>query len=283
MPLATFSSWHYLSVKRIFFDSDARILTQSPSPFEIRQDLDSVYENLVAIDIVSWNIPYDVCPCFFEDSTLRPQNNLLDVKVGLLGVYNEFTVELVGTGYGSTASLATAVTAQIQSAYDTLVGGAFTFNYTVDTKGRIVFGTTNADSLEFLFTSGPSAGKTPYSVLGFATDADTTYGITPSVAPRLSEFRYVDLSIKEVSELAPLRRIFLRDPAEYILKNEVNRNFALLTKPIKNAQTMTLRMQLQEGRKPTLHATTGYDVLVDVLLGTTVQHVPAWVQQVLSV
>lgn len=308
MPLAYFNQWHYVLCKRIFIDTDERDLSRSPSAFNSYHELEELYEKIVAMELVSWNIPFDVVPTFFTDSSVQPQNNLLDIYLEDIPhtVDLTLTVVLNGTGYSTPEDLGASLVAQIETAMnatyltqvDWLTSGGVVstrFHYRVDEYGRLLIycrrdAVVDSANMQYLFFSGPSNGFTPYEVLGFASASDTdviavpgpvTYPL-PSFPPLLSVYRCVDVSINEAPEFKPLRRIIMTG-SDFDTYNVVRRNYMLMTRPINNLQSLRVRTSLADGSEPALRSTAGIDIVLELLVAAQEQTVPSWVQQVLRV
>ena len=302
MPLATFNNQHHLLCRRVFVDSDTYLPNQSPSPYNVLVDLENGIEQVVGADVASWNIPFDVVPMFFGDSTHgKQQNNLLDIYIEDIPYTTglSFTVTLAATGYGSLIALAEGMLGQITSAHAVAAAGGvfetYQFRYTIDASKRILFevrnntGTANSAYLIFLFGSGPSAGLSPWEALGFADASDTNISVVllingplPSVTPKMKPYRCVDISINQIKEYPVLRRIYLTGD-EYNTMSFVKRRTLLLTDPLKRIDQMRVFVKLANGRTPALNAPTGFDLIVDLLSVAQVPDIPGWVKQIIRV
>ena len=304
MPLATFKNKHYIQGARVFIDSDDRESTIDPfnTQYDVLVNLNNGFDNVVGLDLSSWNIPYDTVPVFFETTTSQhAQNNLLDVYLENVPFTHSvsFTVTLVGSGYGSTDALGKSVCSQINGALIILNagGGTFTnvdsFIYTVDSDGRLLITAPAAQPAgvtrcQFLFGSGPSAGFTPYYALGFATPVDTILSVSPlissplpSVPPR-RVYRSVDLGIKQINEFPILRRICMSG-SDYNTFTYVTRNYLLLTEPLRRVDRLRMSLKLADGRTATPNAAVGFDAVLDLMLVVEDQVIPSWVKQVIRI
>lgn len=305
MPLATFNNRHHLLCRRVFVDSDTYLPNQSPSPYNVLVDLENGIEQVIGVDIVSWNIPFDVVPMFFADNTHGKQrNNLLDIYVEDKPFTDSmsFTVALVATGYGSLKALGDGILGQIITAQTEAAGllGTFhplsyKFRYTIDASKRLLFEMRNASgdadsaNVIFKFATGPSAGSSPWEALGFANASDTIVsnsplinGPLPSVTPKMKPYRCVDISISQIKEYPVLRRIYLTGD-EYNTTSYVKRGSLLLTEPLKRIDQMRVFVKLANGRTPALNAATGFDLIVDILSVAQVPDIPGWVKQIIRI
>jgi hypothetical protein len=305
MPLAEFDQWHYVLCRRIFLDTEDRQLAQSPSPFNARYELDQLYEKVVGIELATWNLPLDAVPGLYEASTAQhPRNNVLDVYLEDIPFTTRlaFTVALVGTGFANADALGAALAHQLLRTMDDLSNANWnsgtspvtTFRHEVDGAGRLLLfcerdQVANSVIMQFLFATGPNAGASPWSILGFADAADTQVSVSPlltypvpSVAPRLSLYRYVDVTVDKTPEFAPLRRILMVGD-DYHTHSVVRRNFMLLTRPLRTLDSLRVRVTLSDGTEPTVNSSSGMDFVLDLLVVAQEQRVPPWVQQVLRV
>lgn len=304
MPLATFNNNHHLLCRRVFVDSDTYLLGQSPSPYNVLIDLENGIEQVVGVDIVSWNMPFDVVPMFFSDSTHgKQQNNLLDIYLEDKPFTESisFTVALTATGYNSIEALGDAMLSQIKNMQDETAGGgllnsaSYRFSYTIDAARRLLFVAKFSGTIEdsanviFKFTTGPNAGLSPWEALGFANASDTIVssspvinGPLPSVTPKTKPYRCVDISISQIKEYPILRRIYLTGD-EYNTTSCVKRGSLFLTEPLKRIDQMRVFVKLANGRTPALNAATGFDLIVDLLTVAQVPSIPGWVKQIIHI
>ena len=304
MPLARFDNKHYIQGARVFVDSDNRDTAIDPAntQYDVLVNLNNGFDNVVGVDLSSWNIPYDTVPVFYETTTSQhKQNNLLDVYLEDIPFTHSvsFTVTLVGSGYSSTDALGKSVCSQINAALIILNGGGGTFTninsfvYTVGSDGRLFISAPAAKPsgvtrCQFLFGSGPSAGSTPYYVLGFASATDTIMSVSPLVSSPLPSvpprrvYRSVDLSIQQMKEIPILRRICMSG-SDYNTFSYVTRNYMLLTEPLRHVDRFRVILKLADGRTAKPNAATGFDAVLDLMLVVEDQVIPSWVKQVIRV
>jgi hypothetical protein len=282
---------------RVFVDSQRRA-AESRDEFDISFVLPEPIEDVRAIELVDFNVPRDISPTFVASEPGLPGNNLLDVRLvrKLDGSTLDFTVTLEPNAhYATHAAMVLDVVTQINAAMDAqghgyfntaggvLVGGA------VD-AARIVEGAEQALTrfwaaeagdltkidLTFRFGSGPSRGFAPERVLGFDEGADTVvptdnffgtgvfYERRGYKAAALVPYRFVDVFVAEAGPL-PLARISLNDPSYTRDPRQISRPRPLTT-PVRVLRAMTIRLRLEDGRRPVARtAHDGWDLVFDVL------------------
>lgn len=285
---------NHLQCKRVFVNSDLRTLSRSPSPFNMFVPLSDEVKNIVGLEVSSWNVNFDTAPCIFKAGNSVPkqaQNNLLDIRVTRLDTSetSTATVELQPAGYKNATDLVKSLVDQMGHAFNTY-GAVFTG--TVGADGKAVISCTSLSvgdlSLEYLFASGPSAGKTSYRLLGFASPVDTPLSLVSPVVhspvaqypPFLKPYRSVDVSVAEASEFPILRRIDLSGDG-YYSSDRVYRGFALLTRPLRTIHELRVVMRLSDGSGPTRSVSGGYDLVLDALTLVEAESIPPWVHQVI--
>jgi hypothetical protein len=306
MPLQNFDGASYLRSDRIFVNTNERDVGQSHSKFDFQQPLDQLYEKIVSMELVSWNLPFDMAPCIFAESELNETNNLLDVEIrdvaAILGTQT-FTVELLEAGYKTVEDMARDITRQLNlqmqviggtySPVAIIDGGTETVWHSTVQDGKISFfadssGVPNSMLTRFLFTSGPSAGSTPATVLGFQTEADTITEVSPLIIGPTSTFpvilsplRFVDVFVSQIDELSPVMRIPLSGDLYDTDRFHVN-SFRLLTQPVRKLQELNIRLEMIGGLSPEPVSTNGFDLIFDVLLLAPQLAVPSWTKQLLA-
>jgi hypothetical protein len=310
MPLQTFAGPQYLRCDRIFVNTNERDLEQSRSKFDMLIHLDQLYEKVVSMELVSWNMPYDIAPTIFAESLLNRANNLLDVEIedvpSVIGS-QAYTVALQEGGYKTVEDMGRDITRQLNNTMDNIDGlyvphddivtgpraGAETVWHFSSSNGKLTFfvdksGVPNSMSAKFLFTTGPSAGSTPAVTLGFTTEADTLVFTSPLILGPTSTFpvilsplRFVDVFVDEVDEFNPMIRIPLSGDL-YSTERWNTNSFRLLTKPIRNTQEIHVRLEMVGGLAPESVSTNGFDLIFDVLLLSPEITVPTWVNQTLA-
>jgi len=255
--------------------------------------------------LVSWNVPYDMAPCIFAESELNVVNNLLDVEIDTVppSASQAYTVALIEAGYKTVEDMAREIVRQLNLQMDLELGtystasiadgGTETLWHATVQDGKISFfvessGVPNSMSAKFLFSSGPSAGSTPASALGFQTENDTIVSISPLLLGPTSTFpvilsplRFVDVFIAEIDELSPVMRIPLSGDLYSTHRMHPN-SFRLLTQPIRTLQEIHVRLEMVGGLSPESVSTNGFDMIFDILALSPQQSVPTWVGQLLS-
>jgi hypothetical protein len=270
--------------------------------------LDQLYEKIVAMELVSWNMPFDIAPCIFEESLLSRANNLLDVEIedvpSVLGI-QAYTVVLKEEGFKTVEDMAISITGQLNSALQVAndvylwdsgenapAANEIAWHYSV-LDGKISFfaqsrSIPNSMLSRFMFSTGPSAGSTPALTLGFTTEADTLTSMSPLLVNPVSTFpvilsplRFVDVFIDEISELRPVVRIPMSGDL-YSTDRWHRNSFRLLTNPIRNMQEIHVSLRMVGGAAPESVSTNGFDMIFDLLLLAPEQTVPTWVNQSLA-
>lgn len=312
MPLQRVDRRHFLRCQRLEIDPDLRLLDRSSSPFDILVELSEFAEKIAGVELSSWDVSLDLVPTIFSDNLLENaalsntdalrQNNLLDVRFQDIPLTTtvDLTIEMQGTGYGSAEAMGESVVAYITDAMDTEDTSPFTtgdgcvVSYTV-TNGKLSFGAeiggaANTVNLQFLFGSGPSSGSSPYRAMGFATETNTPIITSPGpirgpvagLVPYLSPLRSIDVTVDQMPELQPIKRLPVADNGYFKLKFE-KRRFLLLTNPLRNTQELRVRLLYPTGVSPPETSNRGYDLSLDLLEVEPQERVPEWVKQVLQV
>ena len=313
MPLASYKAPTYIRCDRLFVNTEDKNRVRSKSNFDVIVELDQLYEKVIAIELSTYNIPFDISPMFSDGSDGRIQNNLLDVRFTTLATAGghpatvTINVDLSNRGFGTFQEVAEFLTDEIES--ELLLAGVapfdplhavepFNMDITVVQGCKLSFNAqfTNTGApivqpsaqVEFLFTTGPGVGFTPWTVLGFPSDADTILSAIPlinfpySVLPlQLSLERWVDVIVEQASELDPVSRVPISGEDYDTDRFNVTKP-RLLTKPIRNMQEIRVRLAMQDGNEPTSVSTNGFDFVFDLLVISPEQCIPSWIQQELQ-
>lgn len=298
MALESVDRLSILRCERVLVDSNDRDTLRSPSPFDVLVPLESGYDRMVAMELVSWNLPLDMAATIYPDmGTDLRTNRFLDVRLvsASPAATLEYTCELELAGYRTAAefgdvvreSLDVAMDAQAHATFSTANGYAWE---STEEGGKLSFqvlksGVPGLVTAEFLFGSGPSHGFSPFAALGFPREEDT-YLSAPITGPvatlpaQLSPFRFVDVTAVGVNGGYKVARVPLTGE-DYIARRHRRPRFRLFTRPNSSFSELALRLTLAGGRRPVTVSTNGFDLAFDALLLSPEARVPSWVRQVL--
>lgn len=281
-------------------------------------------QNVIGVELKGYTVSPSMAPAFvgkYPDSVNKPTkvasqgNHLWDVRVthpSGTPVAN-FTVDLdflvgeiplTGRPIGDDASeLLSLMTAGflLQLYYDPNYAAVWSnFNVEVvlynEDSGRFLFNNqfqlTLRDTIapfdyatvEFLFGSGPNAGESVATVLGFKQGVDTvpdpvTKGAYGDFPVNLTPFRYLDVNIQEFPEFKPHSRIFLPLGKFSQPSNPNPRNVRLLRRPLRNLQTFTVSLRLPIGIFVAWNGDQNHELEFEVLSLEPGARIPGWVDQ----
>lgn len=153
-------------------------------------------------------------------------------------------------------------------------------------------------SMEYLFGTGTNADQSPWKVFGFPEGQDNggyqelndggglyaptiLYDPTPSAPASVTPYRYIDVYIKEMPELTPVARIFMADAqtneGNFTTNQLINNKPRLLQDfPVRKLDTLTIRLEFEDGIMPTVEFEDGYDLIFDMLVLVPEQNIPRW-------
>lgn len=251
MPLFRINTSHYLNRKRVFIDSDDKIVELSRTAYDTVYDLGELYEKVQSIELVNYNIPRSIVPTFVaerftDDGLLVNGNNKLDILMTdfPVTISLQWTCTLAQSRFTDVTELAAYLQEALNDQMNALGDPFFNISNNVDwtvtannNSGSSQFVGFNLEfrarqngdetliTSEFLFGSGPNKDNAPWNVLGFEPGVDNggyqdlTNGIltaviydpVPDRIATVTPYRYVDVLIEEAPELAPVARIFMTD------------------------------------------------------------------------
>jgi hypothetical protein len=205
MPLQAVEAPSYLHRTRLFIDTDDRNVLYTPNEtynaYDIEVELDTLYERVVAIELVDYNIKRDITKTFHSSTVNNgPGNNWLDVKMTNADNAEEleFSIDMGDRNYSLATELYTDMEALLNSTmdaqgsayYSTTAGTPVTWTvapstdllnslaheeFNTITRVTIVITVERAGSdvfAQFQFKTGPHASDDMHQILGY-TDADT--------------------------------------------------------------------------------------------------------------
>lgn len=308
MPLQASNPYHgeYIRRVRLHVDPDERDRTRSPSQFSFLYPLKDEYEKVVACELVDYNVRTRLQRTFVERTGDYPGNNhvdihMEDVATGLQVL--DFTLVIPPeTLTAPLDNLSTLLNNQMDAqghAYHNTGNGVLwtvTTLATANAKGqdgaldfKVERGAT-AGTIQatFLFGSGPNTRDSAAAVLGFEPGGDTApfvdstgttwYYPVPQYVTTPIPFRYLNVNIREFSELAPLATIFLTNTTDYSLTREGMHRPRLLVKPARNIYELRIDLTLPDGRYPTPEQCGAVDLVFDLLLLAPESNIPDWVE-----
>lgn len=244
MTLPEFSQPVYIARHRCFIDSSQR---DAGTLYEGQYALSRLLQNVVSIQMVSYNLPRDMMPTFVasgraSDGSQVLGNNMLDVRVTDIPVTETvtFSLELPVGRFENAASLRSniikwlnkALNAAGNATLNTTNGYSFFYDSTTDplsnNTGQAFFFPSfgfyfdaYSGSAAFLFGSGPNAAQSAWKVLGFPQNTDVggpdavtgnayAFDPVPARPMLLSPFQYVDVYVDVASEKGIVYRIFVQ-------------------------------------------------------------------------
>lgn len=314
MPLAQLPGESYIRRTRVYIDSDKRNIN-SKSQFDFNYDLDELYEKIIGIELVGYNIKKDCQQTFSEASGSLNGNNIIDIRMDDVATHTNplfFTVTIPPRNYSDINELASDLQLLINTEMDLqghvlhntgagVVWSVTGFADPIDSSVNLIFAIDengNEKTIEgrFMFNTGSNTHNNAAFPLGFYEGADTpvTYVaqivvfLFPALAvfnvpliirgTKLSPYRFLDLRIKEASELDPVARIPIVDTIPESAPDTILNRGAprLLTSPIRNIQTININLTLVNKRPPTENSIKGFDLIFDFLLLSPGTSIPNW-------
>lgn len=316
MPLFKNERQAYIRRRRIYVDSDQRI-PGSASEFDFTVPLDNLFENVVGIEMVGYNIKTDLQQTYIARDGFLNGNNLIDVYVNdhaTLSNPLSYTVTIPPRNYTTVSALAVDLQVALNNAV------AATGNAHWIARPWSVFANINTVRFEvleyvlgvdhpleentgvFKFGTGINRLDSGGGQIGYFTDEDTLGALTDAAlvfktgmpiavqTPELQPFRFMDVSITNAPELQPVGRIMLVDDPTDSKTALINKRPRLLTQPIKRLESLHVVCTMGpsfhggpfETRPPLSRSRGGIDLIFDVLVVTQEQDIPGWVQQELT-
>jgi len=283
MPFHEIDGESYLAVTKVYANSyDDR---GEGTNGRFRVPLNTELRNVVSVELTGFAMPRSIAPTFplvnsyvdfhvIEDGITRydysfqlPQTSF---TVDTLSTYLEDTMdELVSDEIK--ASLYYIVTPSANNVLEFTFGWADNFN-------TYTWG--------FDFKTGPNAVNSAYAQLGFEQEDYTstrddlrTEIITAPLPVMLDSYRYIDITIEEIPELQPIKRIFIGNTASYTL---VSQNIAPRTRIITNTdgsarlRHITINASLAGGVEPN---DITYDLEFTIYNLEATETTPEWVKE----
>jgi hypothetical protein len=191
----------YTKVSYAYVESDEREPDSSSSVSRYRFRLKESLQNVYAMEIVGWSLPFDITPTFSPFNPFVP-NIPGDDKVDFslrtnVGPPNEttFTVTMppfqfyYNSGDIPNRAFADILVQLMQSAIDSdpnYGAGQVEFfsrydsfeRTSIEIRSNAPFADTDYVELRFLFASGPNAGNNASVQLGFLPDTDSAYSVS---------------------------------------------------------------------------------------------------------
>ena len=297
----------YLKRVRIPVNSELREST-SNSQFDFVFELPSTYEHVASIELVDYNVSHSHQRTFRD---IAPANNTVTVHLAsTAGAPQSLTFKVTFTPYTrdtapTITELATQLTSEFNEAMDAQTHAYFnstdtpwviTEKVTTNVMGVCnaldfyIFDITNTLPVAATFLFGSVPTDSAAMVLGF-TDSDTSvftvdgttyYYPIPSFIPTLVVDRYMDIFIDQFPELRPLARIFLTDDTNYTSSLMAIKDVRLLTTPVPRLEKLTIRLRLPNNRIPMSYIAKGVDLVFELLLVSSENELPLWVDQQLA-
>lgn len=297
----------YIRRVRIHVDPDERDRTRSKSQFSFLYPLNNLYEKVIGIELVDYNVRSGIQRTFVEREGQIPGNNKVDIHMedvatGLQVL--DFTLTIPSETLSDPLNnlsgyLNDQMDAQGHAFHNTGAGVLWTVTTETDPNplgqdSTLQFqveagAVANTIEANFLFGTGANVGDSAAEVLGFPAGVDTAvfvdatgtiqYYPIPTHQPTAYPFRYLTVNVREFPELKPLATIFLTDNTSYSLSREGMHRTRLLHDPVKRMEEMRIDLTLADGRSPVTEFCSGVDLVFELLLVAPETTVPGWVEQ----
>lgn len=257
----------YIKIDKVYVSSSKRN-QNSKGLYQYQVDLDREFTNVVGVEVTGWSFPSKIAPTFVAAGSNFRGTNIVDfaLKAGALTTQfsfawpeNQFSYENPSVPYLSyTTVLRQLLYAAIASDADFGPGGAHetNFNIIVDPKETTHF-TVSGPGLEgisLLFATGSNQRNSAFNQMGFS-QVDTPFQLdTESPGrTRLSPYVYFDISVKQVEEYTPLKRIYVANNAYYNtvkVDPAITRTRLLSHHPIRLLKQLDITITLEGGVIP---------------------------------
>lgn len=283
MPFHEIDGDSYLAVTKVYVNSTDDRGDGTNSRFRVQ--LNTELRDVVSVELTGFAMPRSVAPTVPASSSYVDfhviEDGLTRYDYSFQIPKTAFTIDTLSDYLADTmddlvsdeikASLYYLVTPNDNNVLEFILGWADDFN-------------TYTWGLDF--KTGPNAANSAYAQLGFEQE-DYTSTVRSlrqqqidAVAPAsLSTFRYVDITLEEVPELQPIKRIFIGDTADYTLVNqEVAPRTRIITNTERSARLrhITVNASLAGGEQ-LLDST--YDLEFTIYNLEATENVPEWVQE----
>lgn len=280
MPLQPDFYEDFVQVKVIHVDMQGKyVISRDETSNDVRIQLKDAFSNVVGLEIENYQVPLQSLSQFTD-------KNKIDFRLRNASIYGgnwkQFTAEIPVKPviYNSPDAPSADLLSSLYEAFSEAIlrdpdfGGKVDIIPVVDTtqvtsllcRTRAYpplatwpgYGSTEA---ELLFASGPNKEESAALVLGFDV---LDYTFTPVTlngtlfrqvkSPRncqINRFRYLDIFIDEVPEFKPFHRIYiptLRSVSTSLAEN--GSRTRILRQPIRKLETLTIRLRLPGGLKP---------------------------------
>jgi hypothetical protein len=265
MPLQnTLSENTYVKVRRLFTSSRERTEnSKGTNNYQIRLSEDISY--VVGFEVTGYSLPVDIAPTFLRSGNDFQGNDAVDFifKAGFLEKtfsffwpnfkYESENLERPALSYTNALKSILEeilhldpdfggmnVQIQVLALYDET-----TRIDVVDDGVNFVLG----GGISFLFASGPNSTRSAYKQMGF-DKIDTPIAMSTTTSPiNLTPFSYCDVTVQEIPELVPLKRIYFDRQNSLVVRNDPNmtRTRLLSSQPNRVLKTLTVRLSLEGG------------------------------------
>lgn len=279
MPLQPDYAQDFVNIKIINVDTETNVISKN-GPSDVRVRLDDYFDNIVAMEIENYQVPYASLSQFTDENKIDFQLRNPNI---FGGQWKDFTATiaerpvLYNTPELPLADLLSALTQAFSNVIlkDPDFGGKVDIVPIPDAeeKTRLLCRTLayppaaswpgyGSTECILLFDTGLNKNKSAANVLGFdriditmATINIDGTNFKNAVSPRpalLNKYRFVDLTIDEFPEFEPFHRIYVPTlPSNLTTLPENTSRVRLLTKPPRLLKELTLRIRLPGNKKPT--------------------------------
>lgn len=298
----------YIKPVKVHVDSGTAIAsTSAPAngAFDYEVILDSIYDKIVAVRLVGWNLPNNLAPSFIAPVGLTQAGNnkvdfsLQDLALVIPAAVFSFDWPETSYTYSNIVNPSTSyIDALAQLMNDAVAsdpnwgGGVVVFSSVSDTLERTrlqITGTNGTNTqLNLLWFSGANAKNSAYDQMGFLNTSNVSSAvvagvqeITSPLPTELNPFRYVDIFVRQFPELKPVERIFFTN----LLYGGTTRNnfssavpFLVSDRP-REVGRLTISLRLKNGIVP-LALNRDHDLtFLLYVLSPEVQKIPDWAEQ----
>ena len=253
MPLQTPppNSEPYVRVARVFADSAARAVTDSVSDYTVVVPV--AVQDVIGVEVTGWSFPDTGAVTIrkglnsgFDATVFRLLPSLaletVTISVDLVDALGSGEDELY---YSSASGLAAAINGLFVSLLGSSVATC-TLKY-----GRLLFTAEDgfASGMSLDFASGARATTSAHTALGWPTKVDvvTAVSILAPALPQLLLFTFITVSVAEVAEYTPLKRIYVGRSDTSTVRTDpgISRTRLLTDQPLRRMPSLHVSVRMQ--------------------------------------
>jgi hypothetical protein len=282
MPLRQLDGNGYLATTKVYANSSDDRGGGPNSRFRVA--LNTELRDVVSVELTGFSIPRSIGPTF------PLGQDYVDFHVYKNAERFDFSFQIPQASYTISTLVAYLDNTMHTLAWNALGSGVF-FIVEADAINKLTFTFVWASSLLTFswgldFRSGPNSTNSAYSLLGFEqedyTGTDVSFRDLAIEAPsptNLNLFRYIDISLEEIPELQPMKRIYIGNTDTYTLVNQAitpRTRILTNTERLNRLRYITINASLGGGQE-VLDVT--YDLEFTIYNLEADDNVPDWVQE----